>query len=132
MMKKRSPLLEGLNLKAAFEGISLAAYPEDAGTRNENLSRSLCLEQHYNSSRKGRGVDMTFNVDSVCCFPSSLAFARQGIEWYPPAYTTLNLKADIHFGLTVRAYNSRDELTIITVLMHEILHYYFRAVAGSI
>jgi hypothetical protein len=132
MMRKRSPLPQGLDLKAAFEGTSPTAYPEDAGTRNENLPRSLCLEQHYNSSKKGRGVDVTFDIDSVCCFPSSLAFARRGIEWYPRAYTTLNLDADIHFSLPVRAYNARNAITTKNIPLHKIPHYCFGAVTSNI
>ena len=83
IIKKRLRLPKGLDLKAAFKGTSLTAYPEDAGTCDKNLPRSLCLGQHYNRSKKERGAGVTFNVDSVCCFPSSLAFARRGIEWYP-------------------------------------------------
>ena len=75
IIKKRSRLPKGLNLKAAFKGTSLTVYPKDASTRNENLPYSLCLGQHYNYSKKERGAGVTFNVDSVCCFPSSLAFA---------------------------------------------------------
>lgn len=49
-LMEQCALPEGLDLKAAFEGTSPAAYPEDAGTSNEKLPRSLCLQQHYHSS----------------------------------------------------------------------------------
>ena len=131
-LMEQCALPEGLDLKAAFEGTSPAAYPEDAGTSNEKLPRSLCLQQHYHSSQKGRAAQVTFDIDSICCFPSSLAFARNGIEWYPWAHASLNLDADIHFSLSISAYNSRGNLTTRDVPLHKIPHYCFGTVAGSI
>lgn len=125
MMRKRSPLPEGLDLKAAFEGTSPAAYPEDAGTRDENLPRSLCMGQHYSSSPKGRAPTASFDIDSVCCFPSSLAFAKEGIHWYPRAHSVFNLEGDIHFSLAVRAYDTRNEIVTRNLPLHKIPHYCF-------
>ncbi|PVH90783.1 hypothetical protein DM02DRAFT_664675, partial [Periconia macrospinosa] len=68
---------------------------------------------------------------SVCCFPSSLAFARNGIDWHPRAHPILNLNADIHFSLTVSAYNSRGDLATRHLPLHKIPHYCFGSVAGS-
>ena len=82
-LMQSSTLPEGLDLKAAFEGTSPTAFPEDVGTPNEKLPRNLCLQQHHRSSRKGRAAKARFDIDSVCCFPSSLAFARNGIDWHP-------------------------------------------------
>lgn len=59
---------------------SPSAYRGDVSTPNEKLSRSLCLEQHYHSSRKGRAAQVAFDIDSICCFPSSLVFAGKGID----------------------------------------------------
>ncbi|KAL5370972.1 hypothetical protein DPSP01_014565 [Paraphaeosphaeria sporulosa] len=124
-------LPEGLDQKAAFEGTSPTAFPEDVGTPDEKLPRNLCLQQHHGSSRKGRAANIRFDIDSVCCFPSSLGFARNGIDWHPRAHSFLNLDADIHFGLTVSAYNSRGDLSTRNLPLHKIPHYCFGSVAGS-
>ena len=130
-LMKPSASPEGLDLKAAFEGTSPAAFPGDIGTPDEKLPRNLCLQKHHSSSRKGRAAKVRFDIDSVCCFPSSLAFARNGIDWHPRAHPILNLDADIHFSLTVSAYNSRGDLATRNLPLHKIPHYCFGSVAGS-
>ena len=130
-LMKPAALPEGLDLKAAFEGTSPTAFPEDVGTPDEKLPRNLCLQQHHSRSRKGRAAKVRFDIDSVCCFPSSLAFARNGIDWHPRAHPILNLNADIHFSLTVSAYNSRGDLATRRLPLHKIPHYCFGSVAGS-
>ncbi|KAN0095005.1 hypothetical protein V8E51_015716 [Hyaloscypha variabilis] len=120
----------GLDCQAAFEGASASAAPEDVGTRNENLPKNLCLSQHHIASRKNRRPNATFDIDSTCCFPTSLAFARRGINWMPKAHPILNLAADIHFGLRVPVYNGRDVLTQKYTPLHKIPHYCFGTVVG--
>ena len=48
------------------------------------------------------------------------------------AHAILNLDADIHFSLTVSAYNNRGDLTTGNLPQHKIPHYCFGSVAGSI
>jgi len=120
----------GLDCQAAFEGASVSAAPEDVGTRNENLPKNLCLSQHHITSKKNRRPNVTFDIDSTCCFPTSLAFARRGINWMPKAHPILNLAADIHFGLQVPVYNGRDVLTQKYTPLHKIPHYCFGTVVG--
>jgi hypothetical protein len=120
----------GLDCQAAFEGTSASAAPEDAGTRNERLPKNLCLSQHHAASRKGRRPNITFDIDSTCCFPTSLAFARCGINWMPKAHPILNLAADIHFGLRVPVYNDRGVLAHKYTPLHKIPHYCFGTVIG--
>jgi hypothetical protein len=120
----------GLDYQAAFEGASALAAPEDVGTRNENLPKNLCLSQHHIASKKNRRPNTTFDIDSTCCFPTSLGFARRGINWMPKAHSILNLAADIHFGLRVPAYNNRDVLTQKYTPLHKIPHYCFGTVIG--
>ncbi|KAF2279842.1 uncharacterized protein EI97DRAFT_438948 [Westerdykella ornata] len=130
-LMKSSSLPEGLDLKAAFEGTSPSAFPEDVGTPNEKLPRNLCLQQHHHSSNKGRAAKVRFDIDSVCYFPSSLGFARNGIDWHPRVHPILNLDADIHFSLTVSAYSRRGDLAMRNLPLHKIPHYCFGSVAGS-
>jgi hypothetical protein len=73
---KPADLPVGLDWRSAFEGTSPVVSSQDAGTLDENLPRNLCLLQHYYSSAKDRAANTTFDVDSLCCFPSSLGIAR--------------------------------------------------------
>lgn len=130
-LMKPSALPKGLDLKAVFKGTSPTAFSEDVSTPNKKLPRNLCLQQHHHSSRKGRAAKVRFNIDSVCCFPSSLAFARNGIDWHPRAHPILNLGADIHFSLTVSAYNNRGDLATRNLPLHKIPHYCFGSITGS-
>lgn len=120
----------GLDCQAAFEGASASAAPEDVGTRDENLPKNLCLSQHHITSKKNRRPNITFDIDSTCCFPTSLAFARRGINWMPKAHPILNLTADIHFGLRVPVYNDRGVLTQKYTPLHKIPHYCFGTAVG--
>jgi hypothetical protein len=99
-----------LDCQAAFEGRSASAALKDVETRNENLPKNLCLSQHYIVSKKNRRAKLMFNIDNICYFSTSLAFARRGINWLPKAHPILNLMADIYFSLRVLVYNDRDVL----------------------
>ncbi|TGO31559.1 hypothetical protein BHYA_0526g00010 [Botrytis hyacinthi] len=128
LMKARD--CNNIDFQAAFEGTSASAAPEDNNTRNENLPKNLCLSQHYTSSKKNRLPKITFDIDSTCCFPSSLAFAKCGINWLPKAHAIFNIKSDIHFGLRMRKYNDRGILTREYTPLHKIPHYCFGSVIG--
>lgn len=52
----------GLDYQAAFEGVRTAAAPEDAGTRDENLPKNLCLSQYHIVSKKNRRPEVTFDI----------------------------------------------------------------------
>ncbi|KAK6591396.1 hypothetical protein H4I96_12393 [Botrytis cinerea] len=106
--------------QAAFEGVSTTAAPEDDGTRNENLPKNLCLSQHHITSKKNREAKVTYDIDSICCFPTSLGFAKRGIHWLPKAHSILNLKADIHFALKISTYNTRGVLIEKATPLHKI------------
>jgi len=122
--------LRNVDCQGAFEGTSCFAAPEDIGTRDENLPKNLCLSQHYSTSNKNRRAKVTFDIDSICCFPSSLGIARRGINWFPKAHPILNITADIHFGLKVPIYNSRGALSEKYVPFHKIPHYCFGTIIG--
>jgi hypothetical protein len=69
-----------------------------------------------------------FNINSICYFPSSLGIAYYGINWFPKAYTILNIIADIHFSLKVPIYNSRGVLSKKYVPLYKIPHYCFSTI----
>lgn len=130
-LMKPTDLPADIDLRGAFEGTSPAAFPQDTGTPDEALPRSLCLSQHHLSSPKNRTARVTFDIDSVCCFPSSLAFARQGINWLPKSHSFLNFSADVHFSLTINAYNNRGDLTTRNLPLHLVPHYCFGSAKGT-
>ena|ERR1700730_11319841 len=66
-----------------------------------------------------------FNINSICYFSSSLGITYYGINWFPKAYTILNILADIYFGLKVPIYNSRGALSKKYVPLYKIPYYYF-------
>ena len=118
----------GLDCQVAFEGTSTSAALEDIGTRDENLPRNLCLSQHYATSRKNRFAKVSFDIDSTCCFLTSLAIVRQSINWFPKVHPFLNLDADIHFGLRVPLYNKYGVLTQKYAPLYKIPYYCFGSV----
>ncbi|KAK6591266.1 hypothetical protein H4I96_00003 [Botrytis cinerea] len=118
------------DFQAAFEGVSTTAAPEDDGTRNENLPKNLCLSQHHLTSKKNREAKVTYDIDSICCFPTSLGFAKRGIHWLPKAHSILNLTADIHFALKIPTYNNRGILIERATPLHKIPHYCFGNAIG--
>jgi hypothetical protein len=115
--------INGLDCRAAFEGSDVPVAPQGSETRDEHLPKNLCLPQCHATSKKNRRAKVTFDIDSTCCFPSSLGVARQGINWSPKAHAVLNLTADIHFGLKVPVYNNRGALTHRYAPLHKIPHY---------
>jgi hypothetical protein len=76
-LMKPADLPVGLDCRSAFEGIRPASY---TSTPDESLPRNLCLLQHHACSLKNRAPTVTFDIDSLCCFPSSLGIARQGLH----------------------------------------------------
>ncbi|KAH9208129.1 hypothetical protein DL95DRAFT_468027 [Leptodontidium sp. 2 PMI_412] len=117
--------INGLDYRAAFEGSDVPAAPDGTEARDEHLPKNLCLSQYHVTSKKNRHAKMAFDIDSTCCFPSSLGVARQGINWFPKGHAVLNLTADIHFGLKVPVYGKRGVLTQAYTPLHKIPHYCF-------
>ncbi|KAF2623615.1 hypothetical protein BU25DRAFT_451327, partial [Macroventuria anomochaeta] len=128
--KRAEGLADSIDCQGAFEGTSPIALPKDIGTRNEKLPLSLCMSKYYQSSTTACVPKTTFDIDSLCCFPSSLGFARQGIHWLPNASTVLNLSHNIHFSLKVPTYNPKGELCQTDQPLHKIPHYYFGTAIG--
>ena len=120
----------GADCQAAFEGTSVQAALGDAEAREQELPRNLCLNQHYIASRKSRRPRVAFDIDSTCCFPTSLGFARRGVDWFPRVHPFLNLTADIHFGLKVRGYTANGRPSERYAPLHKVPHYCFGSVIG--
>ncbi|KAH7220405.1 uncharacterized protein BKA55DRAFT_697460 [Fusarium redolens] len=64
---------------------------------------SLCLEAKHRLAQPftDNFIRKTYDVDSICSFPSSLAVARLGIQWYPQPHVIFNLTDDVHISLDI-------------------------------
>ena len=126
----RATDIPGADCQAAFEGTSVKAALGDAEAREQELPRNLCLNQHHIASRKNRRPRVAFDIDSTCCFPTSLGFARRGVDWFPRVHPFLNLTADINFGLKVRGYTANGRPSERYAPLHKVPHYCFGSVIG--
>ncbi|KAF5627601.1 hypothetical protein F25303_10754 [Fusarium sp. NRRL 25303] len=64
---------------------------------------SLCLEAKHRLAQPftDNFIRKTYDVDSICSFPSSLAVARLGIQWYPQPHVIFNLTDDVHISIDI-------------------------------
>jgi hypothetical protein len=90
----------------------------------------LCLDHHYSTSPNGKASRTSFDIDSICAFPTSLAVARHGISWLPQQYPTLSLTSSVHLGLKVSQLNSRDIEVKVWRPLHQTRYYYFSKIKG--
>ena len=81
------------------------------------------------ASRSGAGV--TFDVDSIIGFPSSLAIAKRGIRWSPTRMTVSDLQSDLHLQSIPVTYFDPDGLRHqVNRPIHQVPHYTFGRVIG--
>jgi hypothetical protein len=117
--------LQGLDWRAMFEGVPQAAAatatPPSPGTPPQ--SWNLCLGAHHSQSPKGRRQEVGFDIDSVCCFPTSLAVARLGLRWLPQQYQVKTLKSDVHLQLKVRQRDGAGHSRWASQPLNRIRHY---------
>jgi hypothetical protein len=89
------------------------------------LLRNLCLDAYHSSSGANKEPEVSFDIDSTCCFPTSLAVARNGIRMNATATAALNLIASIHFALSTTYLDANQEPTSTTIPIHLLPHYCF-------
>ncbi|KFY82934.1 hypothetical protein V500_10247, partial [Pseudogymnoascus sp. VKM F-4518 (FW-2643)] len=131
-LSKREDLeIRGIDWAAMFEGNPQASASASASpATSQSQPWGLCLNKHYSYSQAQAVPETTFDVDSVCAFPSSLAVARQGLNWYPIQYQPLNLTGSVHLGLHVPALNNRGRLVHEWQPLHQIRHLCFGGLIG--
>ena len=118
------------NCQAAFEETSLLAMPKDSQTPNKKLPRNLYLLQYYTTSQKNCWPKVIYNIDSTCCFSTSLRVVYYRIYWFPKAYSILNLNTDIYFGLKVSKLTSYSILSKRYAPFYKIPYYCFGTLIG--
>jgi hypothetical protein len=64
---------------------------------------SLCLSKRHSIENPLAEdfLQRTYDVDSICSFPSSLAVAKFGIQWYPQPYAIFNHTDNVHFSIDI-------------------------------
>ena len=94
------------------------------------LPIELCLETYHHYSVKEREPEVSFDIDSTCCFPSSLAVARGGIRVHATVNEAANLTASNHFAIRTSRLNARHELEVASVPLFQVPHYSFGTPIG--
>src|SRR5208282_4777236 len=77
-----------------------------------------------------RQPNVTYDIDSLCLFPTSLAVAHKGLFWQPVSHGTLNIATNIHFTLPADFYNAHKELKHGPRSLHQIVHTCLGVVSG--
>ncbi|RKK66775.1 hypothetical protein BFJ69_g15098 [Fusarium oxysporum] len=88
----------------------------------------ICLDE---DERVSDGAGVTFDIDSVVAFPSSLAVAKKGIHWSPTRMTVSDLQSDLHLqSMPVVFLDTNGKQHQVHRPIHHIPHYTFGRVIG--
>ncbi|KAJ4181108.1 hypothetical protein NW759_017205, partial [Fusarium solani] len=73
------------------------------GSSSGGSPPSLCLPTQHRLAQPftDEFIQKTYDIDSICSFPSSLAVAKLGIQWYPQAYAIFNHTDDVHLSIDI-------------------------------
>ncbi|KAH6988684.1 hypothetical protein EDB80DRAFT_782267 [Ilyonectria destructans] len=73
------------------------------GSSSDGAPPSLCLPTRHRLAQPFTDdfIQKTYDIDSICSFPSSLAVAKLGIQWYPQPYVIFNHTDDVHLSIDI-------------------------------
>ncbi|KAF4470696.1 hypothetical protein FALBO_2410 [Fusarium albosuccineum] len=73
------------------------------GTLGGGAPPSLCLPKRHSFGQPFTNdfIQKTYDIDSICSFPSSLAVAKLGIQWYPQPFVIFNHTDNVHFSIDI-------------------------------
>ncbi|KAJ9413411.1 hypothetical protein QL093DRAFT_2584125 [Fusarium oxysporum] len=74
-------------------------------------------------------ISSSYDIDSLCSFPTSLGVARLGIQWYTQSHVTLNLVDNVHLSMEIPGTREQDG-TVTTQPLHTIPNYCLGRVIG--
>ncbi|CAG9949352.1 unnamed protein product [Clonostachys rosea f. rosea IK726] len=101
------------HLQPIFEGRCTAPTPP----------QRLCMHTHHSiSPGNGDNIITTYDIDSICAFPRSLAVAKHGIKWHSAVTIAYSQTEDLHLSLPLPAEGSSEP---VMRPMHEIPNYCF-------
>lgn len=76
-------------------------------------------------------TEVTFDIDSIVGFASSLAVARQRVQWNPTQIAVSNLQSSLYLdSLSMQYLDSQGQFHRALRDVHEILHYTFGRLTG--
>ena len=88
----------------------------------------ICLEAE---DRPNAAAEVTFDIDSIVGFPTSLAIAKQGIRWHPTQMPVSDLQSDMHLNTRpVHYLDSHGHAHTVRRPIHQIPHYTFGRLVG--
>ncbi|EWY79585.1 hypothetical protein FOYG_17279 [Fusarium oxysporum NRRL 32931] len=73
------------------------------GSSSGGAPPNLCLPTKHRLGQPFTDdlIQKTYDVDSICSFPSSLAVAKLGIQWYPQPYAIFNHIDNVHLSIDI-------------------------------
>ncbi|KAG7403106.1 hypothetical protein Forpi1262_v018817 [Fusarium oxysporum f. sp. raphani] len=106
--------------KAAMEGL----------VEGEQDPPYLCMHSNHSARRlEDDRISSSYDIDSLCSFPTSLGVARLGIQWYTQSHVTLNLVDNVHLSMEIPGTREQDG-TVTTQPLHTIPNYCLGRVIG--
>ncbi|UKZ66008.1 uncharacterized protein TrAtP1_007191 [Trichoderma atroviride] len=98
------------------------------GVDSRSEAPLICLD---NDERVSRTAGVTFDVDSIIGFPTSLSVAKRGIRWSPTRMTVSDLQSDLHLRSIPVTYFTADGVQRqVQRPVHQVPHYTFGRVIG--
>ncbi|KAL7903798.1 hypothetical protein GGI35DRAFT_491555 [Trichoderma velutinum] len=93
------------------------------GVDFESEAPLICLDK---DERVSRTAGVTFDVDSIIGFPSSLCVAKRGIRWSPTRMTVSDLQSDLHLrSFSVTYFDADGVQRQAHRPVHQVPHYTF-------
>ncbi|KAG7435097.1 hypothetical protein Forpi1262_v003680 [Fusarium oxysporum f. sp. raphani] len=106
--------------KAAMEGL----------VEGEQDPPYLCMHSNHCARRlEDDCISSSYDIDSLCSFPTSLGVARMGIQWYTQSHVTLNLVDNVHLSMEIPGTREQDGTVTIQPL-HNVPNYCLGRVIG--
>jgi len=116
-------------MQELFEG----RRPPVAPKEEPNLPKKLCLphqQARVANADMHPQVSITYDVDSVCLFPSSLAIAQQGLQWIAVLHPIMNITTNVHLTLLVETITNLGAIVQTQTPLHKIPYYCLREFVG--
>jgi hypothetical protein len=73
------------------------------GSLTDDAPPSLCLPTRHRFAHPftDHSIRKTYDIDSICSFPTSLAVAKLGLQWYPQPHVIFNHTDNVHISIEV-------------------------------
>ncbi|KAB8266546.1 hypothetical protein BDV30DRAFT_247683 [Aspergillus minisclerotigenes] len=88
----------------------------------------ICLQADFHPPSSS---SVTFDIDSIVGYPTSLAVAKQGIRWHPTQMMVSDLQSSLHLSPVQVSYVDKQGCAhTVRRPVHKVPHYTFGRVAG--